>query len=825
MTRRILAALAGQPNCGKSTVFNMLTGARQHVANYPGVTVEKKTGFFSHEALRVELVDLPGTYSLTSYSLEERVAREFLLRDRPQAVINVVDAANLKRSLSLTLQIMELGLPVVVALNMLDVAERRGFSIDVDELSRRLGAPVAACTASKGKGREALRAALAETTAAHPKQQAPSTFPQVDYGPLEAPLQTLIRRLGDAPALSCPPRWLALKLLEGDEEAHKLARAALPDAVTLLAEAEGLCADVEAKTGQSPEQIAAIQRHKTATAIAAACVRRDGAPQKNLTDRLDAFVCHRFMGPAILVGVLFALYHLSIVQGYKLTEMTWPLLAWLRETLAQALPAPGFLHEPLVRALSLWFMDSLNTLLNYIPIFFILFALIAVLEDSGYMPRMAFLLDRIFRRFGLHGQSTLPLILGGVYVGGCAIPGVMACRAIPDERARLATILVVPLMNCLAKVPLYVLLVGAYFPAHKDVAMFFIATVTILVALPMAKLLSLTVLRNRESAPFIMELPPYHLPTLSVVLRRAVERVWLFIKRIVTIVAAVAVVVFVLMRFPGLPGDRLEHFETRAGELQSSFLASLAGTPLEGTVGANDLTDLVNFSEAYRSARMAAATREQVETVNASFAAQNPAFFAFVMPLDPESRAAARNLTTLVRDRRTLLHEMRAERLDSSFLGRLGRTLEPVTQFAGFNWRINISLLAAFAAKESTVATLGALYEQGAEGGQALDERMREQETGFTALHALALMLFMATYPPCIAASMMVKVQAGETKWMLLAMGYPILLGFGFACLVFTGGGVLGLNGLQAMGAFYALALGATLAMALVNPDRFKRSA
>ncbi|WP_461210695.1 ferrous iron transport protein B [Desulfocurvus sp. DL9XJH121] len=815
MTARIvLSALAGQPNSGKSTVFNMLTGARQHVANYPGVTVEKKTGSFSLNGSRAELVDLPGTYSLTSYSPEERVARDFLLQSRPAVTINVVDASNLQRHLHLTFQLLEMGAPVVLALNMMDVAERRGAAIDTDELARSLGVPVVPTVAKHGRGGKELKQAV-KTLAA----QKPGAPLRLDYGPLEPHLADLECRLADCPRLGAPARWLAVKLLEDDAQARELVLERVDGPGEILERAGAMRRSFEQDTGQPADQFIALSRHKLAGQVTKACVARTGERSRPLSDRIDALVCNRYAGPVLLVAVLYALYHLSIVQGYALTNLTWPYLAKLRDLAAAILPAPGYLEDPLPRALGLWFVDSVNALLNYIPIFFILFSLIAVIEDSGYMPRIAFLLDRLFRRFGLHGQSTLPLILGGVYVGGCAIPGVMACRAIPDERARLATILIVPLMNCLAKAPLYVLLVGAYFADSRGPAMFFIATVTILIALPVAKVLSATVLKNRPSAPFILEMPPYHMPTIHGVLRRAVERIWLFLKKIVTIVAAVAVIIFMLLQFPGVPAERMAELQRRGDEAVAAFQARAKGTEFEAALAGDGWLELLRFEEDYKDARMGASSNEQSAALNQEFQSRSPEFFAMIKGKGgKDAKTMRKELKKFINERKAIRRDMKRERLDHSFLGRLGRFLEPVTKYAGFNWRVNVSLLSAFAAKESTVATLGALYEQGAENGEALEGRMKAQETGFTALHALALMLFMALYPPCIAATIMVKIQSGETKWMLFAMAYPMVLGLAFSTLVFSGGSLLGLTGLEAMGAFYGLALCATVAAALWNP-------
>ena len=532
---KILVALAGQPNCGKSTVFNALTGASQHVANYPGVTVDKMTGWYRHNGYHVEVVDLPGSYSLTCFSPEERVSRAFILHDRPSVTVNVMDAFNLKRCLYLTFQLLEMEIPVVLNLNMMDVVEGRGITIDIGRLSKQLGIPVVPTVMKSGRGKKELLQAIDAAAA----EGASASAVRIDYGEMEPFIRDISMQLSNATALPSryPVRWLAIKLMEGDDEVRQMIRQSHneKEADTILELAEKLRADFETRYAESPEVHVANRRYQTADHIARHCMQLPAGAKRPISDYIDRWTCHRFLGPAILLGVIWLLYYLSIVQGYHITNYTWPLLAKLRSWTEAAMPAPGFIDIPLIREFALWIVDSVNALLNYIPIFFILFGLIAILEDSGYMPRMAFIMDRLFSRFGLHGQSTLPMVLGGIYVGGCAVPGVMSCKGIPDERSRLATILIIPLLNCLAKVPLYVLLINIYFAAHKAWAMFFISTISMLLVLPISKILTLTVLKGKETAPFVMEMPPYHLPTLRGVLGRAVERVWLFVRKITTI--------------------------------------------------------------------------------------------------------------------------------------------------------------------------------------------------------------------------------------------------------------------------------------------------
>ncbi len=814
---KTLVALAGQPNTGKSTVFNAITGASQHVANYPGVTVEKMTGSYRYDGAKVEVVDLPGTYSLTSYSLEERVSRDFLLHEEPSVVVNVADASNLKRNLYLTFQLLEMQVPLVLDLNMMDVAKRRGIEIDVKELEKQLGTTVVPTAIRNGTGKKELLKSIHAVSLS----ERPSEPFRIDYGPLESFLTEIEGELSGNGALwaNYPPRWLTVKLMEGDDEARRLVRKNHSNPELLLAFVEKKRQAFESEHAEKPERHVAFRRYHVADDITKASLKPKAASSQPLSDKADQFICNRFLGPLILVGVIYLLYYLSIVQGYNLTNYTWPLLAKLRSLTESILPNPGFIEEPLIRSLTLWFVDSINALLNYIPIFFILFGLIAILEDSGYMPRMAFMLDRLFNKFGLHGQSTLPMVLGGIYVGGCAVPAVMSCKGIPDERARFATILTIPMLNCLAKVPLYVLLINIYFVGHKGLAMFFISTITLLMVLPVAKILTRTVLKKKETSPFIMEMPPYHVPTIRGVLGRATERVWLFIRKIITIVAVIAIIIFVLLQFPGLSNERKAYYSTQKDLVTANFYKKIEGNPYAEHVQGKNLMALVIYWDKYKNAKMMAKGKDAAKAINERFKEENPIFFKIAQPKkDKDAKKLNRAFKKVFSARKKLLREIKKEKIDNSFLGQIGHAMEPYTKWAGFNWRINVSLLASFAAKESSVATLGALYEQEQEG-ESLETRMEKGEKGFTPLHALALMLFMALYPPCIATSIMVKIQTGKIRWMVFSMIFPIVLGIMVATLIFSGGNLLGLSGLQAMFAFYGLALAITIGMGFLKNE------
>jgi ferrous iron transport protein B len=832
----IIVGLAGQQNAGKSTIFNMLTGANQHIANYPGVTVDKKVGSYRDGLGRVEMVDLPGTYSLTSFSLEERVARDFLLREQPDVIVNVIDASSLRRGLYFTFQVLEMSFPVVMALNMVDVAEAQGRKVDHEKLSSLLGVPVVPTVGRKGRGKAELRRSVRQAARKRAQESAWEEGSsgeglaeglRVDYGGLEGGIAAVQKLLAESTPLSkaVPLRWLAVKLLEGDAEARALLRQYHGQAEEVLKQVHSSVETFQQTMDVSPGDHIVTCRDRLAAAIVEQCVEKTGAGTVHVSEKIDRVLLHRAFAPVFLVLTVYLIYELAIVQGYKLTFLTWPALAWVRATVGGFLPDPGLLQDVMIRSLSLWMVDSVSTLLNYVPVFLILFALIAVLEDSGYMARIAFILDRVFQSFGLHGQSTLPFILAGVFTGGCAVPGIMATKGIPDERSRLATILTVPYMNCMAKIPLYTLLVNIYFETYKSYVMLFISTITIIMAMIVAKLLTSTILRGRETAPFVMEMPNYHMPTVLGVLRRALDRTWVYIKKVGTIVVAVAVVVYVLLQFPGLPEERMAFYDRQMNEAVAAFQEDIKGTAYADILHGDRILELLNISATYREAKLAASSQEAARAVDDRYEAAHPELFPLLRPRDGEARAVSRSLRNLATERATLRTDIREETIVHSYFGRVGRALEPVTQFAGFDWKINVALISSFAARESSVATLGVLFQEGADENIALEERMgRESATGGqTPLHALALMLFFALYPPCLATTIMVKVQTGSYKWMLFSIIFPTFFGLVVASGVFTLGTALGLSGIQAMAGFYGLALATAVGLSLFPDPAWKQ--
>jgi ferrous iron transport protein B len=549
-------ALAGNPNSGKTTLFNTLTGARQHVGNYPGVTVERKEGTYVLNGQSLKLIDLPGMYSLTAYSLEELVARDFLVQEKPAAVVDIVDAANLERNLYLTVQFMELGVPVCIALNMVDAAKKRGIEIDGQKLSELMGVPVVPTVARSGQGKTELMQAAGQLIGAG-KLTAPLV---ISYGEdIDHALEEMEKEIATGlQNSSYPARWLALKFLENDEQVLDFCRQKNADLfVHLETIRERVARHIAATFATCPEAVIADHRYGYIKAIIRQGVITCQMDQDRLfiSDRIDRVLTNRFAGPLIMVAVIMTLYQFTFT--YSELPVTWleNLFGWLSGVAEAALP-DGLLKSLVISGI----IDGVGGVLGFAPIIMFMFFGIAILEDSGYLARVAFMLDRVFRSFGLHGASVMPFIVSGGIAGGCAVPGVMATRTLKSPRERLATLLTAPFMNCGAKLPVFALLVGAFFAKHEAGVMLLITAIAWGGALLSAKLLRSTVIKG-ESTPFVMELPPYRLPTFRGLLIHTWERTWQYIKKAGTIILAISILLWALMTFPGLPETRQQAFE------------------------------------------------------------------------------------------------------------------------------------------------------------------------------------------------------------------------------------------------------------------------
>ncbi len=540
--RRIVVALAGNPNCGKTTIFNAICGARHHVGNYPGVTVERRSGVCRRGHHVFQVIDLPGTYALQGDAEDERIARESILREKPDVVVNIVDASNLERNLYLTAQLLELGVPLVIALNMSDVVERRGERIDEAHLGALFGAPVIRTVGHRGRGLEELLDAVVRVHEGKDRRGAPR---RIFYGrDLEEQIETLAARIGDRPEIGPSPRWIALKLLESDPIVERECRAD-PElwnrVAPLLDEARRR---IRLRTGEDPDVVVADRRFGFVHGAVHECFREPPATRITRTERIDRVLASRIFGLPIFLGMMWLVFTLTFRLGE--IPMHWIEFATGRlETFFTHVIPPGILQSLIVDGV----IAGVGGVVAFLPQIMILFLAIALLEDTGYMARAAFLMDRVMHMIGLHGKSFIPLLIGF----GCSVPAYMASRTLESRRDRLVTMHVTTFMSCGARLPVYVLICGTFWPgAAAGNVMFSVYLLGIVMAIVVARVLRGTRFRG-PSEPFVMELPPYRMPTVRGLLIHSWERGWQYLRKAGTIILAAAVLMWMLMSFPRVP--------------------------------------------------------------------------------------------------------------------------------------------------------------------------------------------------------------------------------------------------------------------------------
>lgn len=588
-------------------------------------------------------------------------------------------------------------------------------------------------------------------------------------------------------------------------------------------------------------------------------------------DRVDKVLCHRVYGPLILIELILVFYWITVVLGYKLTDMVFPFFRFVRSSVSQLVPAVGLLDAGPLRGLLLnGVIDGAIMILNYVPIFLCLFALVSFMEDVGYMARLAFIMDRILRKFGLHGQSTLPMILSGVIMGGCVVPGVMSTRTIRDDKSRLVTILVLPLLNCMAKIPFYALITGIFFTNYRWLVLGGLSFFTLIVALFAAKFFNAYVVPGKAE-PFVLELPAYNMPTFSGIAIRTWERLWSFIKKVATTVVAVAVVVWAGVSFPSLNKESKAEFNAAKEKRIAQFVRDV-NNPYSRYLGTErHIINYMQFEEKYALANTLNALNRfgkdaGADKITARFFLENPEFTKILtkgkvvlgddMPLfksyynayiadkkafesvynnageaerkklkedfygkwlranpyffgivrtgtlsfkgnyviDEDAKDVGKEMRGFLTDIKTMTRSVHKETLENSALGRLGKAIEPVSRFAGFDWKINIAILGAFAAKEALVSTLGTIYsvEAGGNDGRELEVRIKKNETDMTALDGLVIMILIALFPPCVATMMAIKTETQSWLWTAFSVLYPVALGGVLAVLIFQIGRLFG---------------------------------
>jgi len=570
MDKKIKVALAGNPNSGKTSIFNMLTGARQHVGNYPGVTVEKKEGICKYAGFEITLVDLPGTYSLTAYSIEELVARNFIIEEHPDVVVDIVDASNIERNLYLATQLIEMNVPLVLAFNMSDIAEQKGLQFDTEQLSRLLEAMIVPTVGNKGKGKIELLDAIVETALQEKLQRTH----KVKYGEeIEHELveiETLINDKEQQLAEKYGSRWLAVKLLEQDSDiTEKVHSQQVLDAVTAGNE------HLKSIFADESEIVMADRRYGFISGACQETIKSTVELRHSTSDMIDAVATNRILG----LPIFLILMYLVFFSTFKIGEypMSWleHFFGWAGKTIAGFWPtaSESWLMSLLVDGI----ISGVGGVIVFLPNILLLFLAIALLEDSGYMARAAFIMDRVMHKIGLHGKSFIPMLIGF----GCSVPAIMGARILENRRNRFTTIMVIPLMSCGAKLTIYALIIPAFFPEKwRGPMLWFIYLIGIVLAIVCIKVLRLTVFKG-ETTPFVMELPPYRMPTLKSVCIHMWHRGWMYLRKAGTIILVISIILWAAGSYPkpseqSLTGLSIE--QARQAGLEYSLIGRLGRT-------------------------------------------------------------------------------------------------------------------------------------------------------------------------------------------------------------------------------------------------------
>jgi ferrous iron transport protein B len=562
---KITVAIAGNPNSGKTSIFNMLTGARQHVGNYPGVTVEKKEGRRKYKGYEISLVDLPGTYSLSAYSTEEIVARNHIVDQKPDAVVDVVDSSNIERNLYLATQLIEINAPLVLAFNMSDIAQRKGLQFNIEQLSRLLEAKIVPTVGNKGRGKAELLDAIVQTAACGAGERTH----KINYGDeIEqelAGIETIVSEKEHQLLQKYGPRWLAVKLLEQDNDIiSKVRNKEVLDTV------DNSVQHLKSIFADEPEIIMADRRYGFISGACQETIKTTVESRHSTSDIIDAVMTNRVFGLPIFLLLMYLVFLLTFKLGEYPMGWLEQFFDWAGRAIAGFWPVGSeyWLKSLLVDGI----ISGVGGVLVFLPNILLLFLAIAILEDSGYMARAAFIMDSIMHKIGLHGKSFIPMLIGF----GCSLPAITGTRILENRRSRLTTIMVIPLMSCGARLTIYALIIPAFFAeSWRGPMLWLIYLIGIVLAIICIKVLRLTVFRG-ETIPFVMELPPYRMPTLKSVCIHMWQRGWLYLRKAGTIILAISIILWMAGSYPKPDRDSLAGLDSQQAQ-QTKLAYSVIG--------------------------------------------------------------------------------------------------------------------------------------------------------------------------------------------------------------------------------------------------------
>ncbi len=556
--RRITIALAGNPNSGKSTIFNNLTGAHQHVGNYPGVTVEKKEGKTSFQGYKINVVDLPGTYSLSAYSEDEVVARDFIINKKPDIILHIVDSSNLERNLYLATQLMELKVPLIFAMNMSDMAKKKGQDVDYTKLSDLWGVSIVQTVGNKNIGTKKLLETIVKVHEGKIKTKGVYVGYGAEVREEMNKLEQIVKK--DKPLVErYPCRWLIVKMLENDSLVLNIINKS-SIAQEAIAQNDKSRHHLQLHFGDIPETIIADQRYGFISGACTEAFKPSIEQRHDLSDKIDKVILNRILGIPIFALVMYSIFKFTFTFSEPMVSLFEKFLEWLGKAAASVVPA-GLFQSFVVDGL----IGGVGGVLGFFPLVLFLFFAIAFFEDSGYMARAAFVMDKLMSKFGLHGKSFLPMMIS---TNGCAVPGILATRTLESKKDRLITMMVTPFMICGAKLPIFALFIGAFFPAKYGAnLMFLMYVLSVSIAFGSAWLLKKFVFKG-EPTHFVMELPPYRIPTIKGLLLKMWERGWMYLKKAGTIIVFISIIIWAGFTFPQYSSNEKNISKQNAAAIQ-----------------------------------------------------------------------------------------------------------------------------------------------------------------------------------------------------------------------------------------------------------------
>lgn len=671
-SKELNVVFIGNPNAGKTSLFNVASGAHERVGNYSGVTIDAKEGTYKYNDYTFNIVDLPGTYSLSAYSPEELYVRKYVIDKKPDVIVNVVDASNLERNLYLTTQLIDMDVPIVMALNMYDELLRSGNKLDTNQLSMLLGVPVVPTIGRTGEGIKELFTTIIDIE--NGKQ---STFRHihVNHGVLIeehiSALEKLIR-LNPEPHFNYSARFIAIKLLENDRQIENIV-GELPNANDILRQREKSQHAISKEAGYDCESVMTDSKYGFIQGALKECFQKAKIHRRLLTKKIDSIVTSNIWGFPIFLALMYLMFYATFTIGQYPMDWIDNAIAWLSDTVGQNM-AEGPLKDLIIDGV----IGGVGGVIIFLPNILILYAFISWMEDTGYMARAAFIMDKIMHKMGLHGKSFIPMIMGF----GCNIPAIMATRTIEDRKSRLLTMLIVPLMSCSARLPVYIIIIGAFFPHNSALVLFSIYLIGIVMSILMAKLFSRFIVKG-TSSPFVMELPPYRLPTGKAIMRHTWSKGEQYLRKMGTTILLASIIVWALSYYPQTDNN----------------------TPAD------------------------------------------------------------------------------TSQIEYSYIGRIGKFIEPVIRPCGFEWKEGVSIITGVGAKEIVASTMGVLYTQDSNAEELDDEDAENARlsiiiahSGMTPLSAYSFLLFILLYMPCIPACISIKNESGKWKWALFTMVYTTAL-------------------------------------------------